>query len=929
MSNSGRGPIAWQAALVLLAAVVAAATLSVVVAPSGSPAATWWPSAGIAVALLGLTPRRWWWGLVPAILAGTTFANLAGDRPLDLALWFGVGNAAEAAVAALVLCRGGRALPVLRAVEDYVLLAVAALAGGVTKATVAATAASLLEDAAFGEAWRAIALSNAASILVILPLAMAPANQRPRRLAWEVPLQLAALGTTTVLVFLPDQTLSLEFLPLPLLLWAALRFDVLIVAWEVFLFAVVITALSTAGHGVFAFDFERGGISALGMGAVVQAYVIVAALLALPLAIGVEQRRRLLDRMTASERLFRRNFTDSMAGMLIMRSSGAHLFEITDLNDAAARLIGEPEEVVGRSLSDVLDTSEPLDLIASRMLAGTLDGWRAEAGINGRQGTRVNVAVSLIATRPEPMFAAQLLDVTTEHAALRRLEAAEMLTSATLDTTNALFIVCDLYGEVVRVNPATCAVTGFGEEELVGREAWDLPFAPPGASGYPTGLPDDVHAQVSRETGLITRDGVRRQVLWNAAYVRDERDRPTHLVMTGIDLTAERVAAGLNRHLLEAAMTTALIGLDRGGRITVFNKGAVNLLGYDAQDMIGTPFVDLLDPAQLAERCPGGTPEERFTRLVAGVEQDRETPARDWTWVGNDGRAHTVSMTLSVAADTVAARFGYLCVGRDVTEARASQELLVAALEKERVAVDRLRQLDTAKSEFVSTVSHELRTPVSSIVGYTEMLQDGSTGDDPTPTQRRLLGSIERSGRRLIALCEDLLTLAGLDAGATNWDRAQVDLAALVASAEEAIRPLLSGRDLEVVFDAAEPVVVLGDRRQLDRVVINLLSNAVKFTEDGGRVECRVRRDGEDALLEVSDDGVGIPEDEQAGVFQRFFRSSTAQDRAIPGTGLGLSIVSATVAAHGGRIDVRSAHLEGTTFSVRLPLARQAGVRTG
>lgn len=929
MSKSGRGPITWPWALVLLAAVAAAATVSVVVAPAESPAATWWPSAGIAVALLGLTPRRWWWGLVPGILVGTTLANLAGDRPVDLALWYGVGNTAEAAVAALVLCRGARALPVLHAVEDYVLLAVAALAGGATKATVAATAVSLMQDAAFAETWRAIALSNAASILVILPLAMAPVTPRPRRLAWELPLQLGALGTTTVLVFLPDQTLSLEFLPLPLLLWAALRFDVLIVAWEIFLFAALVTVLSTAGHGVFAFDFERGGISALGMGAVVQAYVIVAALLALPLAIGVEQRRRLLDRVTASERLFRRNFTDSMAGMVLMRSSGAHLFEITDLNDAAARLIGEPEDVVGRSLADVIDTSDPLDLIASRMLAGTLEGWRGQTGIKGRHGTRVNVAVSLIATRPEPMFAAQLLDVTTEHAALSRLEAAEMLTSATLDTTSALFIVCDLYGEVVRVNPATCTLSGFPEEELVGTAIWDLPFAPPGSDGYPTGLPDDVFSQVSRETGLITRDGERRQVLWNAAYVLNDRDRPTHLVMTGTDLTAERVAAGLNRHLLEAAMTTALIGLDPRGRITVFNAGAVNLLGYDAQDMVGTAFVELLDPRQVADRCPGVTSEERFAALVAGIEQARETAARDWTWIGSDGREHTVSMTLSLAADTVAARFGYLCVGRDVTEARASQELLVAALEKERFAVDRLRQLDTAKSEFVSTVSHELRTPVSSIVGYTEMLQDGSIGEEPTPTQRRLLGSIERSGRRLIALCEDLLTLAGLDAGATSWDRAEVDLATLVTAAEEAIRPLLSGRDLEVTFVAPEPVVVLGDRRQLDRVPINLLSNAVKFTEDGGRIECRVQRDGDDALLLVTDNGVGIPADEQAGLFQRFFRSSTAQHRAIPGTGLGLSIVAATVAAHGGRIDVQSAHLEGTTFAVRLPLARLAGVRTG
>jgi signal transduction histidine kinase len=105
-------------------------------------------------------------------------------------------------------------------------------------------------------------------------------------------------------------------------------------------------------------------------------------------------------------------------------------------------------------------------------------------------------------------------------------------------------------------------------------------------------------------------------------------------------------------------------------------------------------------------------------------------------------------------------------------------------------------------------------------------------------------------------------------------------------------------------------------------VLMNLLSNAVKFTEDGGTITCVLETDDGEAKLTVTDNGIGIPEEEQGELFSKFFRSSTAQDRAIQGTGLGLSIISSIVAAHGGRIDVRSAHLEGTTFTVRLPLMR-------
>ncbi|MCB8957586.1 MAG: HAMP domain-containing histidine kinase [Nocardioides sp.] len=278
-------------------------------------------------------------------------------------------------------------------------------------------------------------------------------------------------------------------------------------------------------------------------------------------------------------------------------------------------------------------------------------------------------------------------------------------------------------------------------------------------------------------------------------------------------------------------------------------------------------------------------------------------------------------MTLSVAADRVAARVGYLCVGRDVTEARDSQEMLMAALEKERLAVQRMRALDAAKNEFVSTVSHELRTPVTSIVGYTEFLQDG-TLVEPAEEQRPMLESIARNGQRLIALCDDLLTLSGLDSGAAGWDRGTVDLVSILPGAEDAVRAQLGRRHLTLdVVVPPDPVRVAGDAQQLERALTNLLSNAIKFTDDGGGITVTVASGGGEACLSVSDTGIGIPVEEQDRLFQRFFRSSTAQQRAIQGTGLGLSIVDAIVSAHGGRIDVRSAHLAGTTFTIRLPLA--------
>lgn len=916
------GELAWPGTLALLAAVYGASTVAVTFAPEHGAVAAWWPGAGLSVVLVAFTRRRRWAPVVIAIVVVCTLANLTGGRDLDVSTVFGLGDAAEALVAGALLRRGDRA-PRLGSFEELGRVAVAALVGAVAIAVVAPIAVGVLSE---GNPWataRTVYTSHATSTLIIVPAALAAMTHTASRRPWETVLQAAALAAVTTAVFVPGQSLALSIVPLPVLAWAALRLDLRTVTWEVVGFAVLVTYLSSLGGGPLGADFDAGRISATTMATLVQAFLLCTATVATPLALAMDLRHRLLDRLTASERLFRRNFTESLSGMVLLRN-GQTFLEVVDVNDAAARIIGGSESPIGRSLSEILDTAEPLDLIAAQMIRGGSDGWRAQTGLRDQPGARVNVALSLLTDDPEPTYSAQLQDVTAEYDARRRLEAAEKLTGATLDTTAALILVTDIHGTIVRVNQAALDLTGYRADELLGRPVWGTSLKPADAGDVEALFtwPNRSGTPVSRETLATTRSGETLRVLWNSNVVRDEDDRPAYAVITGIDVTAERTAAGMYSHLLQAAITTALIGIDSHGLITVFNAGAQNLLGFDAHEMVGRPFVDLLDPAELRQRSGRTAGGDAFTTLVSGIAAGGETAPRDWTWVGSDGRAHTVSMTLSVAADAFAARVGYLCVGRDVTEARASQELLVAALEKERLAVERLRQLDEAKNEFVSTVSHELRTPVTSIVGYTELLEDGTVGE-PTPAQRPMLDSIARNGQRLILLCDDLLTLSGLDSGATGWEHETLDLASLLPAAEEAVRPMLAGRDLELVMSAHPgPVLVLGDRVQLERVLTNLLGNAVKFTEDGGRIECRVERRDNEAWLSISDTGIGIPVEEQSGLFQRFFRSSTAQDRAIQGTGLGLSIVAATVAAHGGRIDVESAHLEGTTFTVRLPLAR-------
>jgi len=261
---------------------------------------------------------------------------------------------------------------------------------------------------------------------------------------------------------------------------------------------------------------------------------------------------------------------------------------------------------------------------------------------------------------------------------------------------------------------------------------------------------------------------------------------------------------------------------------------------------------------------------------------------------------------------------------KDVAALRDLSATNARLLQQEREQVAQLRELDRLKDEFVALVSHELRTPLTSIQGYTELLHD-EIGD---ATHRSYLETIQRSADRLLAVVSELLLIAQLQAGKLALDNAPLELDLLLRDAVEQGRVAAEAKNIRIEIDVADDrLTVLGDRTRLGQVIDNLVSNAIKFTLADGRVDVRATRDGGTVGVEVADTGIGIPLDEQAQMFSRFFRTTTARDANIPGTGLGLAITKGLVDAHGGRISFRSKPGSGTTFRVELPLAQMSTER--
>ncbi len=387
--------------------------------------------------------------------------------------------------------------------------------------------------------------------------------------------------------------------------------------------------------------------------------------------------------------------------------------------------------------------------------------------------------------------------------------------------------------------------------------------------------------------------------------------------------SARQVAAERDKvqSIVHGMTGVAIIGTDQRGRITLFNPGAERLLGYTAAEVAGHGTRMLHTDEAVREKAEELGVADDFTVVAQALLGAGPT---DMRFVRKDGEERRHSMSLNRIVDDRGDIQGYVSTSEDITERVEAENRLRESLETERRAVERLREVDQVKDAFISSVSHELRTPITSILGYIEMLQDGTYGD-LRPEQLDAVQRVAGNSARLLSLIDDLLTLSRVQEGGITFVDRVVDLRQVVTNGAQVVTPSVERRaqSLELTLPD-EPVPFLGDRDMLERVVINLVSNAVKFTPEGGRIDVRLLVDDEQAVVEVSDTGIGIPRQEQDQLFSRFFRSSLAQEQAIPGSGLGLSIANAIVDHHGGRMSVSSDVGAGTTFRVHLPVLTRA-----
>lgn len=231
---------------------------------------------------------------------------------------------------------------------------------------------------------------------------------------------------------------------------------------------------------------------------------------------------------------------------------------------------------------------------------------------------------------------------------------------------------------------------------------------------------------------------------------------------------------------------------------------------------------------------------------------------------------------------------------------------------------EKLELLDKSRNQFVSNASHELKTPLATMKILLENIIYQPDMENEVRTE--FLVDVNKEIDRLNLIIGDLLTLVSMDAKNMRLNRENFSLAQIVQENAHRLTPMAIQRKQEIKLQLADSCEMYADCAKLTQVVYNLMENAIKYTQEGGVVRVRLVRSGKEAILKVTDNGPGIPKEDQAHIFDRFYRVDKARSRDTGGTGLGLSIVHQLVLMHGGSVSVESEEGHGATFTVELPI---------
>jgi PAS domain S-box-containing protein len=491
-----------------------------------------------------------------------------------------------------------------------------------------------------------------------------------------------------------------------------------------------------------------------------------------------------------------------------------------------------------------------------------------------------------------------------------------------LDQAYEPILVRDHRDRIVYWNKGAERLYGWTAAEALGRISHELlqtSFAEP---------MEEITSQLERdghwEGELFHRTRSGQRVLVLSRWIRELGVAESQVLETNIDMSEREQRLALEeqsrlerrfRQLLEAA-PDAIVEVSADGRIVLVNRIAEEMFGYHRDELLGQS-VDLLVPDAIRH--------EHYRHRDSYLEHPRTRPMGSGLELHarrRDGTLFPVEISLSPIQTE--GGMHVTAVIRDVTERKGAEKEVrrlqlqyTAELETQNREVERANRL---KSEFLASMSHELRTPLHTIIGFSELLQEGHDGA-LNESQSRFVNHIHRDSEHLLELINDVLDLSKIEAGQLTLNRENYPLARSIGEALDAIRPGAALKGIRIEERGDGDSLVDADPLRVKEMLYNLLSNAVKFTPEGGTVWIEMKDETGFVRITVGDTGVGIPAEEQENIFDKFYQVGNTTRGVREGTGLGLSITKELVQMHGGWMEVDSTPGQGSRFTFTLPTA--------
>lgn len=601
-------------------------------------------------------------------------------------------------------------------------------------------------------------------------------------------------------------------------------------------------------------------------------------------------------------------------------------------NPAAEQMFGWTEaEVIDRPIPIRLDNQQSGNpTLQASVLQGTTYS-QLELRQQKKDGTPIDIIFS---AAPLPGsngkisgVVAVIADITEQK---RQAEQLRLLQSVVINTNDAVIIAevdpIDAPGlRILYVNEAFTHMTGYQPHEVLGK----TPGILQGAKTDLSELNKIWMALSQWETVTVEVINYRKDgsEFWNECSfvpVADENNCYTHWISVQRNITerkqveqALRQSEARFRSLIENALDIVMI-LDLGGTINYVSPSVEKVLGYSATDLIGKNIVELIHPEDWTSLCslPNAdlntnlnTSPMLCKRLTNPVDTSELTHLIEFRHRHHDGSWRVLEAVGQPFIDSTNLPRSIINA-RDITERKRLDEI--------RLALEREKELSALKTRFFSMASHEFRTPLSTVLAAAQVLENCQDKWDNSEKRLRNLHRIQDSVKHTVQLLDDILTINRAETGKLEFNPKPLDLNLYCHHLVEEMR-LSAGIQHTLTFTCqGTPILVCLDEKLLRSILSNLLSNAIKYSPQGGDVHLTLEFEPDRVLLQVQDQGIGIPINDQNQLFEPFHRGRNV--RTIPGTGLGLVVVKKCVDLHQGTIQISSEVGVGTTCVVALPL---------